>query len=402
MQQFRSSKVSNPESVDSGFGYIDSSLGGRYYSDWGVPTRKWVNIGPNIKGAIKLKFSLLALVVFQIIFAIKSFSAWLSIDRLHFLRDEKWILAPMFATLIISMASAAALPIGTRFFTRYGALCFGAILLLFYAQTLSIFYFYASLIFSAALAFSALARIHGTKARRSAAQYRLPPIDSPSPFSQEPVTVRVYSSDFLLGEDVGWVSFVDQFLHFQGTRTEFSLLAADVPLSKSELYSTLSGNARSKLKLLSSGAIRLTWNDDQDQELLIIEPLTLTGSKNANFLEDFKAKTVLWRIAPKTLNLASTFPPCFASPETMAETRKRITVARVSLAIALLLICALLIVELYCLWQDLPQFFGLVVATLLLAILFAIGFCRQIRYGNRQLARENKIRLDKRNLRCDQ
>jgi hypothetical protein len=377
------------------FQYVESPAGGRYYADWGDETRNWVNCALDHKRSVQLKSALLGLGLLQIICTLKAiYLPRFSDGPLHPSQDANWILLTMFATLAISAVSATTFPIAARCSARYGSVLLGTILLFSYADTLSLLFFYASLTLSAALNFSALAKIQ-FNARRAEAQSRLPLIDSPSPLSQNLVATRFYSGNLLYGDDLGWISFVDQFLHFQGTRTEFSLLAADVPLSKSELYSTLSGKSRSELQLSNSRVVQLTLKDGRDQETLLLEPLAPTPSEAREVLEEFKAKTVIWRTSQKTPHLVSTFPPRFASPDVVVETEKRIKTAQMSLKITHPLTSLLIFVEYCCFWTDLPRFSAMAIATGLVAVAFDWALFRQIRDGTALLIRENKLRLDR-------
>ncbi len=155
------------------------------------------------------------------------------------------------------------------------------------------------------------------------ARRRLPKIDEPSPFPQIPVTIKVFSNNTLLGEDIGWVAFVDQFLHFQGKRTEFSLLGADVSVKRTRLE-MLFGRHDTRYKYSESIGLQISWRVGKGRELLLIEPLEAVPGSKQEVLRDLGATLDAWHQTMKSPGLASTFPPPMATPEISARRRRRI------------------------------------------------------------------------------
>jgi hypothetical protein len=219
-------------------------------------------------------------------------------------------------------------------------------------------------------------------------------MDVPSPFLQWPVTIKLYSDLVLLGEDVGWVSFAEPFLHFQGRRTEFSLLGTDV-LLKYKQFITMSGWLEQSSTLSNSAGFQLSWRDGRGNELLVLEPLHTSSENEHQILEEMGPILSQWQQLAKVPDLVGIFPPNFANPEVVVRTRQRVVRCQ-RLQKLIPFGTAYLVLAVYLLSKEPTQIALLLVSIVLLGVVLGCVNSRLVRDGLIELERIPQDVLDSR------
>jgi hypothetical protein len=143
--------------------------------------------------------------------------------------------------------------------------------------------------------------------QRARMRKNMPPRDEPSSVPSLPCAIRLHSNGVFLGADIGWVAFVDDFLHFQGRTLEFSLLGSNVKVRK---------NRRSPEPADDFG-IQLQWQDRRRNLVAHLEPLERSPAKNRKLLAQMRSQVLAWSDRAKPEDQIGTFPPNYASDETI-------------------------------------------------------------------------------------
>jgi hypothetical protein len=297
---------------DEGFTYVGAKVGGRLYSNWkhGGPSigrfDHFVKWSPEIRMTLAFLFTaLLTMWAFSGAggeFALRLPVVFLELTALvvgaaafrESQRAGQVIAATLMGAFIVAELSGEEQIRAVTAFTAI-ATSFGFGLIVFVKLTLG-------------------------DIQRSKLWKAMPLPDEPSPVLLLPISVCLYSDGLFLGSDVGWVGFVDKFLHFQGTALEFSLLGEAVNVRRHR-----SGSA-----VWDDYGIELLWRDGERKLMAHLEPLEERFYAKRRVLDMLRQWVTVWSKFAKPDEQIGTYPPNYASNDAIVE--RRSSLARVKRA----------------------------------------------------------------------
>jgi hypothetical protein len=137
-------------------------------------------------------------------------------------------------------------------------------------------------------------------------------VDRPAIVDQFPVEIAIYTDGILTGEDQGWICFLPEFLVFQGRRTSFSLLNADVEC-RGSAFTELVRDPSPKKHFTRSLGDRLGWTNGSVSQRMTFLALETYRTPFGKDPIDLQVRAWMERRAPS--DSFSTFPPLTATTE---------------------------------------------------------------------------------------